>query len=100
MPTVEPIRIEVSQGPNGADMARCGGFVVMSRHGAEMAMARALVAAGFPDTAWQTERCGQVRLHGPSLHGLARLTLNEGDRQRITFARWVPMVERPGAIAA
>jgi hypothetical protein len=94
------IRIEMSQRADGADIARFGDYQAISRHGAEMALARELVAAGFPDSAWCTECRGQVRLHGSSLYALARLTVSEGDSQRVTFKRWQPMLQKPVAKAA
>jgi len=45
-----------------------------SSHGATMALARQLVAAGCPDQLWRVPG----RLHGRSLHGLAKLTIEEG----------------------
>lgn len=65
-------------------------FTTSSAHGACMALARELVAAGCPDQPWQTtDEDGKRSLHGPSLHGLARLTI-KGDR----FARWRPYPEK------
>jgi hypothetical protein len=100
MPTREIIRITVSKRTDGADIAQCAGFECISKRGAEMGLARLLVAAGFPDTGWQTEAAGRVRLFGPSLHGLARLTVSETDARRIGIVKWTPMLERPVAKAA
>jgi hypothetical protein len=55
-------------------------FRAASRHGVTMALARRLVAAGCADMAWQSVGAdGRVRLCGPSLHRLARLTIEEND---------------------
>ncbi len=81
------------QRPDGADVARCGEHVAVSRHGATMALARALVAAGVPDGPWQAERNGVPVLRGPSLHRLAGLTVIETEAGARGFGRFKP---KPG----
>lgn len=87
----------VGQRPDGADTAESTlagqTFRAVSRNGATMVLARQLVAAGAPDDPWQA--CGvdgAVRLHGPSLHGLAKLTVIERDRG-LSVERFTPRAE-------
>ena len=64
-------------------------FRAASSHGASMALARQLVAAGCPDQPWHVPG----RLHGRSLHRLARLTIEEGaDGLRFRRYRETPRV--------
>ena len=68
-------------------------FEVRSGHGALCQLARALVAAVPPDGAWcSVTMAGTPSLSGPSLFGLARLTVSETDIHGIRLA---PYVERP-----
>jgi hypothetical protein len=86
----------VSQRPkDGADIAEAEHdrqpFRAVSRHGATMALARLLKAAGVPDGPWQAIGTdGRLRFYGPSLHRLAALTIADSDDGRlrvVPFAR-------------
>lgn len=55
-------------------------FTATSRHGATMALARQLVAAGCPDQPVEVRfPDGRLRFTAPSLHRLAELTISEPD---------------------
>ena len=73
------IEMHLIAGRESRDIAECEWrgqrYTAASSHGAAMALARQLVAAGAPDQPW----CVPGRLHGRSLHGLARLTVTETD---------------------
>ena len=87
------IRITLSQRPDGKDIAACGPHRVIARNGATMALARQLIAAGFPDTPWEAVGAdGRIRLQGPSLHAWARWTMSETDSHGL---RRVPYVSDP-----
>jgi hypothetical protein len=60
-------------------------YTARTSHGAAMAVARTLMAAGCPDQPWQAvSPDGERLLHGGSLHRLANLTVSEADgRTRI-----------------
>ncbi|GAC1494263.1 MAG: hypothetical protein NVS2B11_17670 [Acetobacteraceae bacterium] len=91
----EPYLIRLSQRSDGMDVAH-GTFdgrevKVTSRNGASMAFARVVRAAGAADGPWVAcgARDGKQRLQGPSLHGLARLTVSEG-QSKPKIGLWVP----------
>lgn len=74
------LRITLSQRPDGKDIASCGPHRVIARTGAAMALARELIAAGFPDAPWEAVgQDGQVRMTGSSLHEWACWTMREDD---------------------
>lgn len=94
------ITMVVSQRTDGADIAAVTvaghRYEVTSRTGAIMGLARQLVAAGFQDSPWQTVGSdGGVRLHGASLHGLAKLTTIE-DKQGIHIRPFKPFHRHEG----
>jgi len=82
----------VTQRSDGKDVASAvwegRGFMAVSRNGATMKLARRLVEAGCPDGPWQACGAEGVRFHGPSLHGLAKWTIWEGDGP-MRLARYV-----------
>lgn len=89
-----PITMILSEGKEGADI--CGAFfhgrefAATSRNGATMRLARQLVEAGAPDGPVEARGAdGRLRFTSPSLHGLARWTIEEGDRG-IRQRRWKP----------
>ena len=56
-------------------------WAVFSSHGAVMALARVLVAAGCEDQPWEAlGEDGARVLYGPSLLRISRLTFSEGER--------------------
>ena len=60
-----------------------------SKTGAVFALARKLVDAGCPDQPWETRGDdGQRRLHGSSLHAIARLSVSSEPRPH--FTKWAP----------
>ena len=78
--------------PDGSDAAEAEHagqlYSATSRHGATMALARRLVAAGAADTAWQAlDAGGAVRVYGASLHRLARLAVRDDDTG-LHVTRW------------
>lgn len=91
--------IRLSQKSNGVDTAEMDWdgrpFRAESRHGASMALARRVVEAGAPDGPWEAlaPQTGTRALYGPSLHRMARLTVEENDRSGPRFTRWVPRPE-------
>jgi hypothetical protein len=63
-------------------------------HGAIFALARQLVADGCPDQPWQALGTnGMCCLHGPSLHGLTKWTIQESSSQPIRRVPYVPLPE-------
>lgn len=74
-------------------------FEVVSRNGATMKLARRLIAAGYDDGPWQAVfPDGRLRLHGPSLHRLARYTVQENDRGGLRLKRYRPFAGRPSTV--
>ena len=71
------IRITLAQRPDGKDIAACGPHrVIAAGDDAAVALARHLIAAGFPDGPWDVVGAdGAARFSGPSLHELARMPL-------------------------
>ena len=62
-------------------------YTAQSAHGASMALARQLVAAGCPDEPWEARTPeGQRTVYGSSIHQLARTTIDSNGR----FVRWRP----------
>ena len=89
------LAMTVRVGATGIDVAEAEHagqlYRATSRHGATMALARMLVAAGAADTAWQAlDAGGAVRVYGASLHRLARLTVHEEDTRGLRFRGWEP----------
>jgi len=83
------IRFVLSQRPDGADVATCDAYAAASRNGATMALARQLVAPGFPDQPVEAVGTdGRIRFTAPSLHRLAQWTVIERDRGGIAFERY------------
>jgi hypothetical protein len=78
----------------GRDTATCDwqgtAYSTTTRHGACMALARRLCGAGAPDGPWVgvDPQTGVERLHGPSLHRLAGLTIEETGQTGPRLARW------------
>ena len=59
-------------------------YTAQSAHGASMALARQLVAAGCPDQPWECRNAAHQRtLYGGSLHKLATLTVSHSPSTRI-----------------
>ena len=81
---------------DGADIAAATydgrAFEAATRHGATMALARQLVAAGVPDVPYEAQDpAGRLRFSGPSSPGLARLTVSEPDESgHATIRAWTP----------
>lgn len=82
----------VREGRNGIDIAEADhageNYTATSRNGATMKLARVLVEAGATDEpieAWGSD--GRLRFTSPSLHALARATIEEGERG-IRLRRW------------
>jgi hypothetical protein len=69
--------------PAGMDHARAEWagrvYTAAGRNGIVPAMARELVAAGCPDGPWRAARDGLVVMTGPSLAGVAELTVSDPD---------------------
>ncbi len=84
---IDRLTITLAQHPDGADVARRGEHIAISRHGAVMALARRPVAVGVLDGPWQAERNGVSVLRGPNLHRLAGLTIHEDDKG-IRLRKW------------
>jgi hypothetical protein len=58
-------------------------------------LARALMAAGTPDSAWRSMTASGVpSLFGPSLHRLARLVASESDKGGLRWVKWRPFPGR------
>lgn len=66
-------------------------YRAVASHGVTMALARQLVADGCPDQRWQAFHNGAPSLQGPSLHGLAKLSVTEGDKSAIRFCKFRDM---------
>lgn len=84
----------IREGCDGMDIAEADHagerFTATSRNGATMKLARALVGAGAPDEDVSVYGAdGRLRFTAPSLHRLARWTIEEGDRG-IRQRRWKP----------
>jgi hypothetical protein len=99
--TTAPVVIEVSQRPDGADVAEafvsghC--YCAISRNGATMALARQLVAADIGDGPWEARGADGLRqFFGPSLHGLSGLTVTDNDYDGLRFRRFTPRVPPVG----
>lgn len=93
------ISITISQRTDGTDVAETslnGETVsVASRHGAAMALARRLVAAGVADGPVEASgRDGALRWTSPSLHRLAEWALGDTERG-IVRRRFVPNTRFP-----
>ena len=73
-------------------------YQATSRHGATMALARQLVAAGCPDQPWEAGRPGRRDLFGPSIHGLAQLTIHESDEDGPVMIRHGEHPESVGSL--
>ena len=71
------IEIQMAQRSDGTDVATYGDHVIASRNGAQMGLARKLVAAGVADRPYRCMRNGQMGLCGASVHALSRLTARE-----------------------
>ena len=97
-----PVTLHLSQRSDGMEAATatwCGReYRATSRNGAALALARDLMAAGLPDGPWQAVGAdGRVRLHGPSLHRLAALTVSDPPNGRgCRFTRWEPYAAAEG----
>lgn len=97
----EVLEIKMSQRSDGTDVASAvwngTEYRSASRHGATMALARALCAAGRPESAWVAvdSGTGAKRLYGGSVALLAGLTVSEGQAKPKIVA-WTPnpMAER------
>jgi hypothetical protein len=90
---VSAIVMQCHQRPDGMAVAETTfagqPFTAASRHGATMALARQLVAAGAPDGPWRVVGDGGlVRFFGQSLHRLATLTVTERDNGGLAIAAW------------
>jgi hypothetical protein len=74
-------RFALSHRFGGFDIAECNGLRAISRNGAEMELARMLIAAGHPDGPWEAAdaKTCRKRLYGGSIARLAQLTISEGD---------------------
>lgn len=88
------MQVVIREGRDGMDIAEADyadqRFTASSRNGATMKLARALVEAGAPNEDVSVYGAdGRLRFTAPSLHGLARWTIEEGDRG-IRQRRWKP----------
>jgi hypothetical protein len=93
--TINTIRTPGNTGPIDEATAVYNGqtFQARSRSGASMKLARMLVEAGCADGPWEVfGPDGLRRLHGPSLHRLNRLTVQETDAHGPRIVRYVPRV--------
>lgn len=89
---------------DGADIARITidgrTHRAASKSGVTMKLARRLVEAGYSDGPWEAIfPDGSLRIHGPSLHKLARYTVREDDRSRLRLKRYRPFTGRPSQSA-
>lgn len=69
---------EMTQRPDGADVATWGGHSAPSKNGASAKLARMLVDAGSEDGGIRLMRAGKVAMVFKSLHFLAGRTYAEG----------------------
>jgi hypothetical protein len=79
----------------------CGhSFEVTQTRGAPTAaLCRLLVKAGCPDQPWECwdATTGKPRFHGRSIHGWARKTISETDRDGLAVIDWRPPPGTEGA---
>jgi hypothetical protein len=81
--------------PPGTDHARAEWagqvYSAASRNGIISALARVLISAGCPDQPWQAARDDKVAMTGPSLAGVAALTVSDPDGGAgPRFTKYVP----------
>ncbi len=76
-------------------------YTAAGRNGIVPAMARVLIAAGCPDGPWRAARDGRLVMTGPSLVGVAGLTVSDPDNGAgPRFTKYVPYRQAAEQVAA
>lgn len=94
-------RVTLTQRPvDGADIAEImiegRPYQAISKNGVTMKLARRLVEAGYGNGPWQAVfPDGRLRLQGPSLHRLAKLTVQENDHSGLRLKQYRAFASRP-----
>jgi hypothetical protein len=88
---IPPARYEIAlrEGPKGSDVAAYGDIKVQTRHGAVPALARAMLAAGYPNGSWAVNG---GNIFGPSLVGVAKWSFTEAGKMIL----WEPVPSLAG----